>query len=61
MLQVNGRLGMTRSLGDTDLKAYGVVAEPHLKSLEVSACVQRGRSLTMRVTINSIYAELILI
>lgn len=35
-IQVNGRLGMTRSIGDTDLKGFGVVAHPHLKSLEVS-------------------------
>ncbi|KAK7501384.1 hypothetical protein BaRGS_00007509 [Batillaria attramentaria] len=33
--QVNGRLGMTRSIGDTELKAYGVIAQPHLKSLEI--------------------------
>lgn len=33
--QVNGRLGMTRSIGDTELKAFGVIAQPHLKSLEI--------------------------
>ncbi|VDP90467.1 unnamed protein product [Echinostoma caproni] len=33
---VNGRLGMTRSLGDAELKAYGVSARPHLTSLKVS-------------------------
>lgn len=33
--QVNGRLTMTRSIGDTELKAYGVIAHPHLKSLEI--------------------------
>ncbi|THD26736.1 Protein phosphatase 1K mitochondrial [Fasciola hepatica] len=32
---VNGRLGMTRSLGDAELKAYGVSAKPHLTSLTV--------------------------
>ncbi|UYV64828.1 PPM1K, partial [Cordylochernes scorpioides] len=31
---VNGRLAMTRSLGDLELKPYGVVADPETKSLE---------------------------
>ncbi|XP_055959197.1 protein phosphatase 1K, mitochondrial [Patella vulgata] len=34
--QVNGRLAMTRSLGDVDLKKYGVSATPHIRSIEVS-------------------------
>ena len=51
MLQVNGRLGMTRSLGDTDLKAYGVIAEPHLKSLEVGVCVEISRCFTASIEI----------
>ncbi|PVD38558.1 hypothetical protein C0Q70_01174 [Pomacea canaliculata] len=33
--QVNGRLGMTRSIGDTEFKGYGVVAEPYIRSLEI--------------------------
>lgn len=33
--QVNGRLGMTRSIGDTEFKPFGVIAEPHIKTLEV--------------------------
>jgi protein phosphatase 1K len=32
---VNGRLAMTRSLGDLDLKPYGVIALPDTRSLEV--------------------------
>jgi protein phosphatase 1K len=33
---VNGRLAMTRSIGDLDLKPYGVIALPDTRSLEVS-------------------------
>lgn len=33
--QVNGRLAMTRSIGDIELKQYGVTAEPELRSIEV--------------------------
>ncbi|XP_059144557.1 protein phosphatase 1K, mitochondrial-like [Physella acuta] len=32
---VNGRLAMTRSLGDVELKSYGVTALPYLRSIEV--------------------------
>lgn len=32
---VNGRLTMTRSIGDLELKCYGVTAEPHIRSIEV--------------------------
>uniref|UniRef100_A0A131Y529 Protein phosphatase 1k mitochondrial n=1 Tax=Ixodes ricinus TaxID=34613 RepID=A0A131Y529_IXORI len=32
---VNGRLAMTRSLGDLDLKPYGVIALPDTRSIEV--------------------------
>lgn len=32
---VNGRLAMTRSFGDLELKSYGVTATPYIKSLEV--------------------------
>lgn len=32
---VNGRLAMTRSLGDLDLKPFGVTAQPDTRSLEV--------------------------
>lgn len=32
---VNGRLAMTRSLGDLDLKASGVIAEPETKRIKV--------------------------
>ncbi|ESP04232.1 hypothetical protein LOTGIDRAFT_136567 [Lottia gigantea] len=34
-LQVNGRLAMTRSLGDVELEKVGVVATPHIRSIEV--------------------------
>lgn len=33
--QVNGRLAMTRSIGDIELKPYGVTAEPEIRSIEV--------------------------
>ena len=33
--QVNGRLAMTRSIGDVELKQYGVTAEPDIRSIEV--------------------------
>ncbi|XP_053399739.1 protein phosphatase 1K, mitochondrial-like [Mercenaria mercenaria] len=33
---VNGRLTMTRSIGDIELKAFGVTAEPHIRSIRVS-------------------------
>lgn len=33
---VNGRLAMTRSLGDLDLKPYGVIPEPDTRYLQVS-------------------------
>ena len=33
--RVNGRLQMTRSIGDVDLKPYGVTAEPEVQSIEV--------------------------
>lgn len=32
---VNGRLAMTRSIGDLDLKPYGVIAQPDTKKFEV--------------------------
>lgn len=32
---VNGRLAMTRSLGDLDLKTSGVIAEPETKRINV--------------------------
>ncbi|XP_065307281.1 protein phosphatase Mn(2+)-dependent 1K-like [Dermacentor albipictus] len=32
---VNGRLAMTRSLGDLDLKPFGVIALPDVRSIEV--------------------------
>ena len=34
--RVNGRLDMTRSIGDLDLKSCGVIAEPSTKSVMVS-------------------------
>ena len=37
---VNGRLAMTRSIGDLDLKKYGVIAEPETKRVQVrSMCI----------------------
>lgn len=32
---VNGRLAMTRSIGDMDLKNMGVIAEPETKKITV--------------------------
>ncbi|KAF5404938.1 hypothetical protein PHET_01472 [Paragonimus heterotremus] len=32
---INGRLGMTRSLGDAELKAFGVTAHPQVSSIKV--------------------------
>ncbi|XP_069756935.1 protein phosphatase Mn(2+)-dependent 1K-like [Narcine bancroftii] len=32
---VNGRLAMTRSIGDVDLKPYGVTAQPEVKTVEL--------------------------
>lgn len=37
---VNGRLAMTRSLGDLDLKSSGVIAEPETKRIKVRMGVQ---------------------
>ena len=36
-LRVGGKLDMTRSIGDVELKAIGVTAEPETRSIEVSA------------------------
>lgn len=33
--RVNGRLEMTRSLGDVDLKRFGVIAEPEIRQMKV--------------------------
>ena len=33
--RVNGRLEMTRSIGDVELKPYGVIAEPEVRTIEV--------------------------
>ena len=35
--RVNGRLNMTRSIGDVELKRFGVTAVPETRSLEVSS------------------------
>lgn len=37
---VNGRLAMTRSLGDLDLKTSGVIAEPETKRIKVRKDLQ---------------------
>ncbi|KAL3853952.1 hypothetical protein ACJMK2_013246 [Sinanodonta woodiana] len=34
-LLVNGRLTMTRSIGDVELKQFGVLAHPYIRSIEV--------------------------
>ena len=39
VLHVNGRLTMTRSIGDFDLKPFGVTAAPFMRSIEV--CSQK--------------------
>ena len=36
---VNGRLAMTRSFGDLELKSFGVTATPFIKSIEVRVLV----------------------
>lgn len=41
---VNGRLAMTRSIGDLDLKASGVIAEPETARIKVR------RSETLGIT-----------
>lgn len=40
---VNGRLAMTRSIGDFDLKNAGVIAEPETKRISVSEIYCRNR------------------
>ena len=42
---VNGRLAMTRSIGDLHLKKAGVTAFPDTRSLEVSEVIQRSRKM----------------
>ncbi len=37
--RVNGKLDMSRSIGDLDLKAVGVIAEPDTRSIEVCTIV----------------------
>ena len=44
--QVNGRLAMTRSIGDVELKQYGVTAEPDIRSIEV----RKNMGLDMKKT-----------
>ena len=39
VMHVNGRLNMTRSIGDFDLKHYGVTASPFMRSIEVCTCI----------------------
>ncbi|BFZ15437.1 hypothetical protein BsWGS_18475 [Bradybaena similaris] len=33
---VNGHLAMTRSLGDVELKSFGVIASPYLRTIEIN-------------------------
>uniref|UniRef100_T1IXQ3 protein-serine/threonine phosphatase n=1 Tax=Strigamia maritima TaxID=126957 RepID=T1IXQ3_STRMM len=47
---VNGRLAMTRSLGDLDLKPYGVSAMPDTRSLQV----QHGKDAFLVLTTDGI-------
>ncbi|KFM78338.1 Protein phosphatase 1K, mitochondrial, partial [Stegodyphus mimosarum] len=47
---VNGRLAMTRSLGDLDLKPYGVTAQPDTRSLEV----KHGRDAFLILTTDGV-------
>ena len=42
---VNGVLTMTRSIGDIQLKPFGVTAEPETRSLEVSKWMPGGSTL----------------
>ena len=37
---MNGRLALTRSLGDLDLKTSGVIAEPETKRIKVRKDLQ---------------------
>ena len=42
--RVNGRLDMTRSIGDLDLKPYGVIAEPSTKVIKVETVTRSFQS-----------------
>lgn len=42
---VNGRLAMTRAIGDFDLKSTGVIAEPETKRISVSVCRHHLREM----------------
>lgn len=44
---VNGRLAMTRSIGDFDLKTRGVIAEPETKRVTVSVGGRGGNRALM--------------
>jgi serine/threonine protein phosphatase PrpC len=46
---VNGRLAMTRSIGDVELKRYGVTAEPHLKGIQVKCMIIIAKYAKARV------------
>ena len=39
---VNGRLAMTRSIGDLELKRYGVSAVPDVRKIKVRVVLQYG-------------------
>jgi len=55
-LLVNGRLAMTRSLGDLELKPYGVICQPDTLSMEV----QHGKDAFVILTtdgINSVTSD----
>ena len=44
---VNGRLAMTRSIGDLELKRYGVSAVPDVRKIKVRVVLQYGESPPM--------------
>ncbi|XP_032890133.1 protein phosphatase 1K, mitochondrial-like [Amblyraja radiata] len=49
---VNGRLAMTRSIGDVDLKPYGVTAQPEVKTVEL----QRTKDCFLVLTTDGVSA-----
>lgn len=52
--RVNGRLEMTRSIGDVELKPFGVTAEPDVRSLEI----QHGNDSFLVLTTDGVHSRL---
>lgn len=49
---INGRLAMTRSIGDLDLKPYGVIAMPDTRTFQVRLA---SMGLAQHVTVTLYY------